>query len=413
MESVGVVDVLVVGGALLGYALVSRRLAHSAITPAIVFVVVGVVMGAGLLDVLHLPVGSGELRLLAETTLALVLFTDASRLDSRRVVRDRRLPVLLLAVALPLTILLGGVLAVALVPGLGLFEAVALAVLLAPTDAALGQTVVADERLPGVVREGLSVESGLNDGICLPLLLAALSFAELEVEPEFGGEIMRDFALEVTVAVGVGALVGVTVGALARASARRGWLESGWWRVVPLVAVALGYVATDALGGSGFIAAFVAGLLYGRVVGREDADRSTELSDELGSYLSAVTFLLLGAIMVPEAVPLLDGWTVLYAVLSLTVIRMVPVALSLAGTGARPATRAFVGWFGPRGLATVVFALIVVEGFDLPGGQRIVAVATLTVVLSVLAHGVTASALTARYVGWLRGRRDPLVSTGR
>jgi NhaP-type Na+/H+ or K+/H+ antiporter len=408
VASLGIVDVLLIGGALLGYALVSRRLSGSPVTPAMVFVLVGIVIGPGVLDVLRLQVGSGELRVLAETTLAIVLFTDASRLDSRRVIRDRRLPVRLLAVALPLTILLGGALAVGLVPGLTVFEAVALAVLLAPTDAALGETVVQDERLPGMVREGLSVESGLNDGICVPLLIGALTFAQLEEEPSFAGEILTDFAVELAVAVVVGSVVGLVVSALTRLSSGHGWLDGEWWRVVPLVAAALAYMATDALGGSGFIAAFVAGLTYGWVVGGDGARRSTELSDEVGSYLSAVTFLLFGAVLVPAAIPLLDGWTVLFSVLSLTLIRMLPVALSLAGTGARLPTRAFVGWFGPRGLATVVFALTVVEGYDLPGGPRIVAVATSTVLLSVLVHGLTASALTARYAGWLRGHRAPL-----
>ena len=397
MDGVGVVDVLIIGGALLAYALLSRRLAGSPLTPAVVFVVVGVVVGSGVLDLLRLPIGSGELRLLAETTLALVLFTDASRLDSRRVIHDRRLPVRLLALALPLTIVVGGFLAALVFPGLALFEAVALAVLLAPTDAALGQTVVSDERLPGMVREGLSVESGLNDGICVPLLIGALSIAELEAEPEFAGEIARSFVVEITVAVVVGVLVGAAVGALARLADRHG-----------LVDAALAYVGTDAAGGSGFIASFVAGLAYGRAVGREDARRSTELSEEVGSYLSAVTFLLFGAVLVPLALAELDVATVAYAVLSLTLVRMLPVALSLTGTGARWPTRAFIGWFGPRGLATVVFALTVVEEFDVPGASRIVSVATVTVLLSILAHGLSAGALTSRYVAFLRSHRAPL-----
>ncbi len=411
MDGVDVTDVLLIGGALLAYALLSRRLAGSPLTPAILFVAVGVLIGSGVLDLLRLPIGSGELRVLAETTLALVLFTDASRLDSRRVIHDRRLPVRLLALALPLTIVLGGFLAAVMFPGLAVFEAVALAVLLAPTDAALGQTVVADERLPGMVREGLSVESGLNDGICVPLLIGALSIAEVEAEPAFAGEIARSFVVEIAVAVLVGLLVGVAVGALARLSAGRGWVDGGWWRVVPLVAAALAYVGTDAAGGSGFIAAFVAGLAYGRVVGSEDAHRSTELSEEVGSYLSAVTFLLFGAVLVPLALAGLDVATMVYAVLSLTVVRMLPVALSLTGTGARWPTQAFVGWFGPRGLATVVFALTVVEDFDVPGASRIVAVATVTVLLSVLAHGLSASALTSRYVGWLSRNRAPLAES--
>ena len=407
--AVGASDVLVVGGALLGFALVSRRLTGTAVTPPMVFVAVGLVVGPSALGLLHLDIGSGGLRLLAEATLALVLFTDASRLDSRRLARDRTLPVALLAVALPLTILVGGLLAALLVPGLAVFEALALAVLLAPTDAALGQTVVSDERIPLVVREALGVESGLNDGICVPLLIGALSIAELEEAPAFSGQILRDLVVELVVAVVAGVVIGLLVGALTRAALRHGWVEGTWLRVVPLVGAAAGYVATTALGGSGFIGAFVAGLAYGRVLG-PDTERSTEAGDEVGSYLSAVTFLVFGAAVVPYALARLDGWTVLYAVLSLTVVRMLPVALVTARVGAGPGTQAFVGWFGPRGLATVVFGLTVVEDFDLPGTETIVTVAAVTVLLSVLAHGLTAPALTARYVGWLGTHRDRLVS---
>ncbi|MFW2333826.1 cation:proton antiporter [Ilumatobacter sp.] len=400
-------DVVIIGSALLVYAFASGRLAGSPLTPAMVFVAIGYLVGADGLDLLAVEIDSADLRLLAEVTLALLLFSDAAALNTRRLVRETVLPARLLGVALPLTIVVGAVVAIAAFPDLGVFEAAALAVLLAPTDAALGQTVVSDIRLPPVLRQGLNVESGLNDGVCVPLLVAALAFAELEEAPTFDGGVLVDLVEELFVAVVVGAVVAAVVGLLARTSARRGWMQPGWGQVVPLVAAVIAYVVTVEIGGSGFIAAFVAGIVYGRLLGA-DAHRTTEFTEQLGGILSAVTFLLFGAVMVAISLPDIDLRTVGYAVASLTLIRMVPVWLSLLGSGAAWQTSAFAGWFGPRGLATIVFALTVVEDSGVPGTSRIVDVATVTVLFSVFAHGLSAPVLTDRYVRWFTANEASL-----
>jgi NhaP-type Na+/H+ or K+/H+ antiporter len=176
---------------------------------------------------------------------------------------------------------------------------------------------------------------------------------------------------------------------------------------VPLVATAVAYVVTVDAGGSGFIGAFVAGLAYGRSVGA-DAAHDKELTAQLGELLSAVTLLLFGAVMVGRGLGALDWQTVVYAVLSLTVLRMAPVALSLVGSGARRPTVLLAGWFGPRGLATIVFTLIIVEESGLPGTQRLTDVATVTVLLSVFAHGLTAPWLVRRYIAWFERLRPEL-----
>lgn len=400
-------DALLVGSCVLGYALVSRRLAGTPVTAAIVFVTLGLAIGSEGLDLVDLAPGSSTLRLLVEVTLALLLFSDAAGLDARRLAREAALPVRLLGLALPLTIVVGSLVAVAMFPDLLVFEAVALAVLLAPTDAALGQAVVSDPRLPSVVRQGLSVESGLNDGVCVPLLLAAVTFAELEEAPGLDGGVLVDLVHELLIAGVVGIVGGLVVGWLRNRAASRSWISHGWLPLVPLVVTATVYPVAVDLGGSGFIASFVAGLAYGRLVG-PDARDDTQVTEDLGGLLNAVTLVLFGAVMVGQGMSDLDGRTVVYALLALTVLRMLPVAISLIGSGARRPTVLLAGWFGPRGLATIVFALTIIEDSGLTGTSRIVQVATVTVLLSVYAHGLSAPWLVSKYSAWFRANDQEL-----
>lgn len=400
-------NLVVIAGALIAFAPFSGRLRGSPVTATIVFTVAGYVLGDDALGVLDLGIGSSDLRLLAEVTLAVVLFSDASSLDARRLRRQFSVPVRLLAIGLPLTIALGTLVAVPLFPDLPFFASVMLAVLLAPTDAALGQTVVSDVRLPTMLRQGLNVESGLNDGICVPVLVAAVAFAELEEHPEFEGDILVDLVKEVSIAVAVGAVVGLVVVAIVTFADRRRWLLREWAMITPLATAVVAYAATAELHGSGFIGAFVAGLVYGRGLGPR-AHETVGMIEDLGQALSAATFLLFGAVMIGPAVSRIDAQTVVYALLSLTIVRMVPVALSLIGTGATFRTMMFAGWFGPRGLATIVFALTIVEESGVDGLRQVIDVATVVVALSVVAHGLSAPWLTDRYAGWLDGHDDGL-----
>ncbi len=205
---------------------------------------------------------------------------------------------------------------------------------------------------------------------------------------------------EVGVAVVVGVGVALLSAGVATAAGHRGWTDSGWAQVMPLAAVTLAYAGTVGAGGSGFVAAFVAGLLHGWLRGPEVAHETTRLMEELGGLASAVTFFAFGAVVVGATVQGLDLPTVAYAVLSLTVVRMLPVALSFLGSGAALPTVLFAGWFGPRGLATIVFSLTILERSDLDGVAQVAHVASVTVLLSVLAHGLTAAPLTERYVAW-------------
>src|SRR3954452_7474334 len=385
--------------ALLGVATISRRLSGTPITPALLFVGFGLVVGPEVLDGIDLPRSSEVVRTLAETTLPLVLFSDASRIHLRALRRTVDLPVRLLAVGLPLTIALGAVAAALVLGALSAEEAVILAVVLAPTDAALGQAVVTEPRVPQRIRQGLNVESGLNDGICVPLLFAAVAFADVESEIS-GGRGAATLLLE---ELGYGVLGGVVAGLLIAAivvqAGRRDLIEPGWRQVVPAAGAALAYGIASALDGCGFIAAFVAGMVF-RLALRRDPAELNRLTEEIGSVLNGVTFVLFGAILLGPALTELTWPLVLYAVLSLTVVRMLPVAIAMWGSHARRPTLGFVGWFGPRGLASIVFAVIVVGESELPHEHLIVLAIYLTVGLSVLAHGLTAAPLAGRYGRW-------------
>jgi NhaP-type Na+/H+ or K+/H+ antiporter len=389
----------IVALALLGVAAVSARLSGTPITPAMALVSLGLLVGPEVVGEIDLPSSSPTVRALAEATLALVLFCDASRIDLGLLRRAVGVPVRLLAVGLPLTIALGAVAAAALFGELTTEEVVILAIVLAPTDAALGQSVVTEPRVPPRIRQGLNVESGLNDGICVPLLFAAVAVADVESEIA-GGRSAVTLVLE---EIGFGVVAGVSAGLLIAAivihGGRHDLIASAWRQVIPAAGAVLAYGTADALHGSGFIASFVAGIAFRIGLGRDPEDLNP-LSEQVGGVLNGVTFLLFGAILLGPALDELTWALALYAALSLTAVRMLPVAIAMRGTRARPPTVGFLGWFGPRGLASIVFALIVIEESQLPHERLIVLAIYMTVGLSVFAHGLSAAPLAGRYAGW-------------
>jgi NhaP-type Na+/H+ or K+/H+ antiporter len=345
-------------------------------------------------------------RALAEATLALVLFADASRIDFGRLRREFSVPVRLLGVGLPLTIALGALAAGVIFDVLSFWEAVIVGVILAPTDAALGQAVVTEPRVPSRIRQGLNVESGLNDGICLLLLFAAVAAAGVESGISEGRTGMTLLLEKVGYGVVGGVAGGLLIGAIVLDAGRRDLIAGSWRQVIPAAGAALAYGTASALGGSGFIAAFVAGLVF-RAVIRRDPEDMNRLTEEVGSVLHGVTFVIFGAISLGPALGELSWELALYAVLSLTVVRMVPVAIAMLGSRGRLPTLGFLGWFGPRGLASMVFAVIVIEQSQLPHEHLIVLATYLTVGLSIFAHGLTAAPLAARYAEWFeRHPRD-------
>ena len=385
--------------AVLAVAAVSGRLSGGPVTATMLFVIIGLLAGPRVLDTVDLPSSGTVVRTLAEATLALVLFADASRIDMPALRRGYALPLRLLGLGLPLTIAAGALAAVVVLPDLSLAEALVLAVVLAPTDAALGQAVVTEPRMPIRVRQGLNVESGLNDGICVPLLLIVLARADVQAHAESSHR-----AVTVVVeAIGYGLLGGLVAGAAAAlvvmVAARRGLVAPSWLQIVPVAAPALAYGIATPLEGSGFIAAFVAGLTFRSLLDR-DPGPVAQFNEQLGELLNGVTFLAFGAVLLGPTLAELSWRLALYAVLSLTAVRMVPVALAVLGTSARRPTVAFVGWFGPRGLASIVFAVLIVEESELSHVSTILLATYATVGLSVFLHGLSAAPLAQRYARW-------------
>jgi NhaP-type Na+/H+ or K+/H+ antiporter len=390
---------------LVAFSLVEKRLASTPITGPIVFVAFGLVAGGDGLGIIDLG-REGILtvvNVLFQGTLAVLLFTDASALHFASWRRNGALPGRLLGIGLPLTIALTAVFAVMLFTDLNIWEAAIIGAITAPTDAALGQAVVSNPRVPERIREALSVESGLNDGISLPFLLIFIGLAE-EADGEAGA--VLTFIREIGVASAVGLAVGGLGAWLFVRAAKSGWMGIGWSNVATVSLAVIALLSADALSGSGFIAAFVGGLSYGHV--KRDRLKDDEiLAEQLGLALVPISFLAFGALLLPQA---LDGVTwqiVIMALLALTLARMIPVAIAMARTGMETATIAYLGWFGPRGLATIVFAAEVVEEANVPGVDTITDVAVITVALSVLAHGLTAFPGSQRYADWY-GHKESL-----
>lgn len=393
---------LVVAIALLAFGLISKRAERSVLTPPIFFVLAGCLVSEHGLGLLPIDLTSEQVHALAELTLVLVLFTDASRIDLDCLRLERGLPLRLLGIGLPLTIALGTIAGLVLLPGLGLIGAALLAAILAPTDAALGQAVVSSPLVPAPIRQALNVESGLNDGIALPVVLMLASFASVEAgEAGFVGENITGYWLRfAALAVTLGPLVGVTVGWLGARALQRSiaadWMNAPFQRLAALGLALLAFAAAELIGGNGFISAFVAGLTIGNV-GRDICPTLYEFGETEGQLLELIVFLIFGAALVPIALEHISWETMSYALLSLTLIRMLPVVLALLGSGLALPSVAFLAWFGPRGLASILFALVVIEEYSFPGVELVEGVVMLTVSLSIFFHGVTAYPLSSAY----------------
>jgi NhaP-type Na+/H+ or K+/H+ antiporter len=384
--------------AMFAYAVLSRRLGRTVVTAPIFFAGLGLLAGPviGLVD---LRPDESTVVALLEAALVMVLFTDASSLDIRRWTREPSLSGRLLGIGLPLTMLAGAVAAKILVPGLDWWQAALVGVILAPTDAALGQAVVADPRVPGVVRNALNVESGLNDGLALPFvtILITVGLIASGEESELHGVQTLVMALAGSSILGLG--LGLVGGRLALAGLERR-LADPRWLPIGLVALAVAtYAAADGAGMSGFLAVWVAGLSTGAVLRDHVDDGAFALSEEAADVLAAIAFLVLGAGLIGPVLGRATPATLVYAALSLTLVRLLPVAVSMLRTGFAPSTVAYVGWFGPRGLASIVFAGMVVEA-ELPQASTITDVVLLTVAISIVAHGVTAAWGAGRYAAW-------------
>ena len=394
-HDVGIAALAVISACFVLWGLVSARLERWDVSAPIAFVVLGLVVTHGPTALIHVNLHSSTLRTLAEVTLALVLFADASRVNARQLRLSAAQPLRLLCIGLPLTIAAGAAVAALLFGGNGLWVAALIGAIVAPTDAALGASVMSDERVPAGVRRLINVESGLNDGIATPFVNLFLAGA-LTSEAVLHAQSVSSAVVDLVGGAGIGAGVGIVGGALLAFSRRRGW-GSSEFRPLAILALALcAYSCAVVAGTNGFIAAFVGGMAFGTIAHRND-EEGLRLTEEGGTLLSLLVWFAFGAVMLVPGIEDARWRDVVFALLALTVLRMLPVGLALAGSGLDRATVAFVGWFGPRGLASVVFGLIAVDALPPEQSKVVLAVVTVTVASSVLLHGITASPLAARY----------------
>jgi NhaP-type Na+/H+ or K+/H+ antiporter len=378
------------------FGLVSRRLEGTVLTAPLVFVAAGVILGPTGLGLVDFSLDDHAVLLLGEIALAIVLFTDAAGINLSALRQNEGVPLRLLGIGMPLTIVLGTIVAALVLTDLTFWEAAIVGTVLAPTDAALGQAVVSNLRVPVRVRQALNVEAGLNDGLSVPFLALFLTLAAAEEELQPAIYWIR-FALE---QIGFGVLVGVGVslagGWFVRWASRRGWMSESSQRLALLSLALIAWALADTVGGNGFIAAFVGGLVIGPTVERV-GERLIHFTEAEGQLLNLSVFFVFGAFAFGVIQPL-SLRVVLYAVLSLTMIRMLPAAVSLIGTRLSGLSVLFIGWFGPRGLASLVLGLIVVAEAPLLAGRDLIEqVVALTVLLSVLLHGVTAVPFATAY----------------
>jgi len=384
----------------LGWAALSKRLAGWNITGPVVMAAAGFLLGNQAWGLVPVDVDAPSVHVLVELTLALLLFSDASRVNISTLRHDIGLPARLLGIGLPVSVILGSVAAALLFQEFTWALAIFVGAALAPTDAALSAQVIEDQRVPARVRRALNIESGLNDGIVTPIVVFAVAAAGGLLgkpgEPSGGA----GAALELLIGVSVGVALGFVSAKLLGAASRRGWVVHGGRRLGALATALGSFALAQSLGGNAFIAAFVAGMAFGAAFPRDvaEVDEVAELPELLGEVLALGVWFLFGAALVPFAFEYLSLATLSYAALSLTVVRMLPVALGLIGSGLDRQTVGFIGWFGPRGLASVVFAILAIEELgEFEAARPAISVVAVTVLLSVVAHGVSAGPLVRRY----------------
>ena len=352
---------------MIGWCVLAGRLGRAGLTAPIVFVGAGFLF-ADPLNVLHLTAEPELVKVITEVTLVWVLFGDASKVQLSQFRGDLAIYGRLLGAGFPLTLALGTVVAI-WVLDIDPWSALLLGATLAPTDAALGASVMSNPRVPDKVRRALNVESGLNDGIATPIVVVAIAgVAEQEGIASLESPGGAAFALALGAAAGI--LVGGVGGFVTRGARRRGWLPEDLGGPAVLALALLSYTLSVAIDGNGFVAAFVAGLVFGNVAGR-GGEREVYFVEQSASIASMISWLIFGAF----AVPVIGQW-------SAGASCSTPCSAShwygcsrlrwRCWSRFRPTGVLFIGWFGPRGLASVIFALLALEGLG-TAAQELVA----------------------------------------
>lgn len=398
---------IVIAICIVAYGVFSARLSSSFLSAPMVFTLAGLAVGGTGLGLVDIAIDNHVLEGFGELTLGFLLFADAASTNARKLAKNTRIPRRLLLISLPLTILVGTLFAILIFPDLAWQEAALIAAILAPTDAALGLAVVTSKHVPERIRQGILVESGLNDGLALPavLLFAALSFSMMEAEGHGIGYWLGFAAQQIAVGALVGAGIGCLLGKIIHYADGREWISHSFRNLTCIGVAVLTLFCAHLAGGNGFIAAFVGGLVFGSFC-TQRAGSLTNFVEEEGQLFSLIIFFFFGAVLLPAAFPYVTTLCFVYALLSLTIIRMAPTAVSVAGLRLKWPTIGFIGWFGPRGLASILFLLIAVEHEEIGRLTDIERVVYITVFLSILLHGATAAPISKWFGRSLAAKAD-------
>jgi NhaP-type Na+/H+ or K+/H+ antiporter len=379
------------------YSLLTKVIAKTILTLPIIFMAIGYMISHQVNSLAEPESLRDGTRLLAEITLILVLFSDASHVRFSRLKASYKIPARMLLIGLPLTLIFGTLVVAIINPAGGIALALLTAAVLTPTDAALGQTVVSSPDVPERLSQAINVESGLNDGLVLPFVL----FGAMMAAPSLGEVQATGLAFSVVLQVVLGPLVGIACGwGLAKAmdfAQGRDLVAEAAGGVVFLSAAFISYVGSEIIGGNGFIAAFVAGMVFGNTY-KHTIHFIGEFMEGVGQILTMFAFLVFGALLLPDGIEHISWKPIVVAIMFLTIVRMLPIWLSLLGTGLAQREKFFLGWFGPRGLASILFTLIMTDEFDFTGEAELLACVSMTVFLSIIVHGVSAAPLS-KWIG--------------
>jgi len=383
---------------ILGYGIFSRLAERSIITAPMVFIIIGIITSLLPIGLSKTGANAPYVKILAEVTLMLVLFVDATTLDLKRLIREKALPMRLLGIGLPITMAIGFLLAIPLFPDQQPWVLLLMALILSPTDAALGQAVVTSEHVPQKIRQTINVESGLNDGIALPPILLCIAILAGGAEANTSVSHWVTFVIKQFVfGPLIGGIVGWVGGWLVELSFKRGWVNHTFQQLTSFALAIIAFSLAESVHGNGFIAVYFAGMLLGTQT-EEVRLRIREFGEAGSQAFILFIFLLFGMLLVPISYPYWDWRAVVYALLSLTFIRMIPVVVSLYGSGLPMPIKWFIAWFGPRGIASVLYLLMAFLQLGSDGYERMISVITLTVMMSVFLHGITAVPFSRMFI---------------
>ena len=385
--------IIITAGIILCFGVFSKLSEKSVITSPMICVIAGVIFSFFVTEDQASNIRAPWVKVVAELTLVLVLFVDSSTLDLQTLIKERKLPMRLLLIGLPLTMILGIALAVPLFPDVNIWLLALMALILSPTDAALGLAVVTSESVPLTYRQTINVESGLNDGIALPPILVCLAMLS---DPGDTTDVSHWAFFTIKQFVYgpiIGGLVGWLGGRIVEKASQHGWMKDTYQRLASFSIAILAYIFAEMVHGNGFIGAYFAGMLLGTQT-KIFRDRIHGFGEAFSQILILVIFLITGLILIPVSYHYWNVASFIYAALSLTVIRMVPVAISLIGSGLDLKTILFIGWFGPRGIASILYLLMAVIAIGVAGHEQILSVVSLTVLMSIFLHGMTAVPFT-------------------